>query len=385
MYTSCGWFFDEISGIETVQVIMYAARAMQLAHELFGLELESGYTDFLARAPSNIQEFENGAKIYSIFVKPAIVDFAKMCAQNTIIELFADDVKGLLTSKLPNSCFKITANNFERRDDGKFRLLVNRSTVYSNITLDEEAFGCTALWLGDHNVCCGAEHNMSEQNFNTIRDNVLACFDRGQINEIIVILSNYYQKNVYSLKDMFRDDQRHILNNILADELKKVKENYDFIYNYNSAMLRFMKETGIPSPKPLRSAAEVALNLDLVELLSSETLDLDKLRRVGADSKLLSVTLDYELLALKASERIADEFKKLLEAPENIETIKLISQLIQMTRGLPIKLNLWQSQNAAFKIAETQYKKMKEKNDELSKAWVSAFTKLSELIGIRLD
>ena len=31
MYTSCGWFFDEISGIETVQVMMYAARAMQLA------------------------------------------------------------------------------------------------------------------------------------------------------------------------------------------------------------------------------------------------------------------------------------------------------------------------------------------------------------------
>jgi alpha-amylase/alpha-mannosidase (GH57 family) len=35
MYTSCGWFFDEISGIETVQIIAYAGRVIQLAAKLF--------------------------------------------------------------------------------------------------------------------------------------------------------------------------------------------------------------------------------------------------------------------------------------------------------------------------------------------------------------
>src|SRR5690606_19881857 len=34
MFTSCGWFFDEISGIETYQVLQYAARAMQMAREV---------------------------------------------------------------------------------------------------------------------------------------------------------------------------------------------------------------------------------------------------------------------------------------------------------------------------------------------------------------
>ncbi len=93
MYTSCGWFFDEISGIETVQVMMYAARAMQLAREVFGLELENEYVNFLKKAPSNIPEFENGGKIYSIFVEPSIVDFAKISAQNTIMNLFSDHIK----------------------------------------------------------------------------------------------------------------------------------------------------------------------------------------------------------------------------------------------------------------------------------------------------
>ena len=66
MFTSCGWFFDEISGIETVQVMLYAARAMQLAKEVLGLQLENNYIKLLESAPSNIPEFENGAKIYNI-------------------------------------------------------------------------------------------------------------------------------------------------------------------------------------------------------------------------------------------------------------------------------------------------------------------------------
>src|SRR5665213_1825590 len=68
MYTSCGWFFDEISGIETVQVIAYAGRVLQLAAKLFGdagKTLESKFLEILQRAPSNVPEFANGAAVYA--------------------------------------------------------------------------------------------------------------------------------------------------------------------------------------------------------------------------------------------------------------------------------------------------------------------------------
>ena len=60
MYTSCGWFFDELSGIETVQVIQYAGRAIQLAQELFGDDLETKFLERLERAKSNIPEHGDG-------------------------------------------------------------------------------------------------------------------------------------------------------------------------------------------------------------------------------------------------------------------------------------------------------------------------------------
>ncbi len=386
MYTSCGWFFDEISGIETVQVMMYAARAMQLARTLFGLGLEEEYAKIIEKAPSNVPEFGNGAQIYFTFIKPAIVDFAKISAQNTIIELFSDEIKtGILTSHLPECCFKISLSEVERRDDGRFRLIVNRSKVYSVTTSDEETFGCAAIWLGDHNVSCGAMRDMPQDTFSSLRSEVLGNFEKGQINEIIVNLTKYFEANTYSLKDMFKDDQRYILDYILVDGLKKAKELYDIIYRDNSALLRFMKEARIPSPRPLQSAAEVVLNMEMERLLPVEDLNLEELQKVILNSKNLSIALDSELLALEASERTSREFQKLMSAPENIEHIQYISKLLKIIRELPINLDLWQSQNIAFKIAEKLYREIKNKKDGLSKSWVLAFTELCELIGIRLD
>ncbi len=384
MYTSCGWFFDEISGIETVQVMMYAARAMQLAREVFGLELENEYINFLKKAPSNIPEFENGSKIYSIFVEPSIVDFAKISAQNTIMNLFPDQKKSR-TTQMANSFFTITIGDIEIRDDGKFRLVTNRSKVYSGITLDEEVFGCAAIWLGDHNVSCGAMRNMQEEAFKSMRSEVLSSFEKGQINEIIVVLSKYFGQSTYSLKDMFKDDQRQILDFIIAGGLKKAKELFGIIYQDSSTMLRFMKENRLPSPKPFRTAAEIILNIEIDQALSSENLDLETLQRLIDNSKSLSINLDWKLIAFKASEKIDNEFTKLAQKPENIEMLKKIDNLIKIINKLPVNLNLWQSQNIAFKIAENQYKDIKNRKDEASQAWVSTFRQVCELIGVRLD
>jgi len=68
-FTSCGWFFDDISGIEAVQVMRYAAKTMDLAEEVSGIRLEPEYVRMLQEAPGNVHE--NGAKTYELLVKPS--------------------------------------------------------------------------------------------------------------------------------------------------------------------------------------------------------------------------------------------------------------------------------------------------------------------------
>ena len=88
MYTSCAWFFAEISGIETVQTLAYAARGMQLAHEVAGLELEPGLLERLAEAPSNLPQLaKNGRDVYLKRVKPMVATLRTAIADYAISSL----------------------------------------------------------------------------------------------------------------------------------------------------------------------------------------------------------------------------------------------------------------------------------------------------------
>jgi alpha-amylase/alpha-mannosidase (GH57 family) len=90
MFTSDGWFLDDISGIETAQVMKCAARAIQTAQNLTGVDLETGYTDILHGAKSNIPDFKDGANVYRMFVKPAAVDLERVVAHYAISSLFKE-------------------------------------------------------------------------------------------------------------------------------------------------------------------------------------------------------------------------------------------------------------------------------------------------------
>ena len=87
MYASCGWFFDELSGIETVQAMLFAGRAVQLAQDLFGDSLESQFMERLASAQSNLPEYGDGRRIYEKFVRPAMVDWEQVGAHYAVSSL----------------------------------------------------------------------------------------------------------------------------------------------------------------------------------------------------------------------------------------------------------------------------------------------------------
>lgn len=69
MYTSCGWFFDDISGLESVLVLRQAGRAIQLSREILGRDLEPGFLAILDGARSNHPGL-GGREIYESRVRP---------------------------------------------------------------------------------------------------------------------------------------------------------------------------------------------------------------------------------------------------------------------------------------------------------------------------
>ncbi|MEK7216393.1 MAG: DUF3536 domain-containing protein, partial [Chloroflexota bacterium] len=90
MYTSCGWFFDDISGIEAVQVLQYAGRVLQLAEELFGGGLREPFLQRLAEAKSNIPEHQNGRVVFERLVDDAAVGWREAAAHYAVSSLFIE-------------------------------------------------------------------------------------------------------------------------------------------------------------------------------------------------------------------------------------------------------------------------------------------------------
>src|SRR5207302_8859124 len=83
MYTSCGWFFDEISGLETTQCLRYAARAMQLARH-FDEDYEEEFVKILEKAPSNISRYKNGRIVWEQLIRPTKIDFDRVLVHYAI-------------------------------------------------------------------------------------------------------------------------------------------------------------------------------------------------------------------------------------------------------------------------------------------------------------
>ena len=77
MYTSCGWFFDEISGLEPVQVLRYAAMTLQYLRDLGAGDLEEAFVRRLAQAPSNVPEYGDGAGVWRRLIRPAVVSLPR--------------------------------------------------------------------------------------------------------------------------------------------------------------------------------------------------------------------------------------------------------------------------------------------------------------------
>ena len=149
MFTSCGWFFDELSGIETVQVIQYAGRVLQLAHHTLGLDLEAPFLDRLAKAPSNIPEHKDGRRIYEKFVKPAIMDREQLGAHFAVSSLFETYPREARIYR-----FIFEQRHHQAFEAGKARLVIGNAKITFEITRGADVFSYAAMHLGDHNVSC---------------------------------------------------------------------------------------------------------------------------------------------------------------------------------------------------------------------------------------
>ena len=382
MYSSDGWFFDEISGIETIQVLKYAARCIQLIQRFADRSPEEEYLKILEQAPSNIPRYQNGAKIYQLLIKPAMVDLLRVAAHYAISSLFDGDQKSIF-------CYQIGQEKINRLESGKLKIAIGKANIRSEITWEEDKISFAVLHLGDHNVNGGVRSYMDEKVYDAMQNEIIKALNRGDVAAIIRLMDQHFGTNSYSLWYLFKDEQRRVVREIMNLNLEQINTNLHQIYIDNYTMMNFLNQLNIPILQPFSSIAAYETNQELLILFSQEVIDLTRLEKLVQEAQDWSIALDHATLGFKISNWVNQSLDNLNVNLNSLNKIIQIIKVLNLLKPLALQLHLWEAQNIYFKMyQQEEMKVIQEKaaqGDEKNQKWLSQFKQLGYILNVEVS
>lgn len=382
MLTSCGWFFDEVSGIEATQVMRYAARVLQFVNEFWALPLERDFMDTLAYAPTNIPEFMHGARIYEMFARDASVDLLRVGAHYAISSLIEDE---LLQAAI--FCYSAECAFCEFLRAGTLKMVMGKTRIFSNTTWDERLLEFAALYLGDHNVVCGIQESQDEEDFERAQVEIRRALDLGDIPELIRLLGNHFGSESFTLWHLFKDEQQKVLKEILRAAMEEIQFYFRQTVERHYTIMNFLSTIQMPLPKPLAVTAECILDMDFRKSLQEEPPNLELFEKLIDESKRWSIKLDTAALSHIAGQRINELMVRIGEEPENFSLMEILLRLFELLKRLQLTLDLWKAQNTYFIVARERYPeisiKTAEEDSQLIR-WLEAFRKLGDYLHVKV-
>ncbi len=387
MYTSCGWFFDDLSGIETVQVIQYAGRALQLASQLFGDHLEARFMERLSNAKSNVKEMGDGKAVFGRIVKPAMLDLVSAGAHYAISSIF---------EQYPSEAriYKYTAKrlDFEDYEAGRVRLILGRARMTSSVTLESLVVRFVAVHFGDHALNAGVcPENGDMPCLEEIKRPLLEAFRALDVAGLVRLMDQHFGCSSYTLKSLFRDAQRRELGRILESTLGDIEQEYRQVFDRYEMLMRFLSDLGVPLPQAFKATVRFILNTDLVRLMERYPLDTIRIVELLHDAKAWGVELDTPKLSFVLTHTLEDAMGSFFRAPMRIGGLKELVESLRFLKEEPFDVNLWKVQNLYYEAYKALYKDAEKKAQEpllpgtkSVEQWVRLFSELGELLGIRL-
>jgi alpha-amylase/alpha-mannosidase (GH57 family) len=345
MYTSCAWFFAEISRIETAQMLAYAARAIQLAREVAGLELEPSFLERLAEAPSNLPQFtENGRDVYLKLVKPTVATLRTVIADCAISSLIEPEA-----SQPALGVYEIQEVGTHRDNRGSFALATGRVRVQSRLTGESLQAIYAALARDGHDFRCSVKGYVDIEEYAQLRDKVFHLFAHGSLTEVVRALDAYFGEDYFTLSHLFPDERRRLGQLLLANTLEHFGRQCEELFKANQHLIAFIRTNHLPLPAPLRMAAESSLNAEIrhtalqVQNGHSTPGDVAEIiRAYQEEAKRLECTLDFDPLR-RAFEAIIERDVGLL--PQDAGHAQIPRQALEVGQALKLELNLWRAQN----------------------------------------
>lgn len=347
MFTSCGWFFSEISGIETIQILKYAARAMQLAYELGSEEIENEFLRILSEAQSNIKEYGNGRDIYTKFVKPSIVSRKQIVSHWAISSLFESyqDITNVYG-------YKIKKHDYICTRKGSTTLSIGRIELFSEITTEVNDMIFGLLHFGEEDFHCVIKGFAGNIEYQRIKEDLVNKFNNATLTEVVRGLDEHFGREYWTLKELFIDKKRNIIRELIKGQLEEFSTLYYKIYHDSQGAIMQLLELGLSVPAEFKIAAEYTLSRNFNKTIEkiADISDIDNFKDteyINKEAKRMGISINKQPSEERFTKELTTIMKELADEMDINKCNKIIN-IIDVAEELELKLQLMEAQNIYF-------------------------------------
>lgn len=384
MYTSCGWFFSEISGIETVQIMKYAARAMQLVARFTNEDFETNFKDILSQAKSNIAEFGTGKDIYEHFVKPSVVTAKQIACLWAISSIYQD-----FEDEEDVYCYTVKRLSYQKVQKGSSNFLVGHIEISSKVTLQKANLMFALMQYAGGDFHCAIKEFSNDAEFNELQATLIKTFALNPITEIIRTLDEKFGKEYFTLKDIFIEERKKILQILLKDQLEKFGNTYKEMYDQGKGSIYHMQNLGLEIPKEFKISAEYALSHRYNDLLAGsdgfvETPIIQQIKDINFEAKRMNIAIDKTPSNKNFAKRIITNLNRLTKSFE-IQQADTIIELFEIVEKLDLQIDISEAQNVYYNKIYHRIGDILENNEKEPRDKDIKFIKLLLNIGEKLN
>jgi hypothetical protein len=259
------------------------------------------------------------------------------------------------------------------------RLAFGQARVTSRITRESRDLTFAVVYLGDQVLHAGVRESSGEEDYASLVAESMAAFSQGDFAEVLRLLDEYFGTMLYSLKSLFKDEQKRILDIILSRTLQDAETSYHNIYEKHGALLRLLKEMGQPVPPVLRFTAEFVLNTDLKRTFATDPVDFVRVAMLMEMVKREGVKVDEAGVGFVASNSLTRLMRSLQKKPQDRESLERANVLTELFTAMPFTVHYWDAQNIYYSIMNAEFPKA------TSREWKERFLALGEKLKISVS
>lgn len=346
-FTSCGWFFDEPSGIETVQVLTYAARALQLAAEL-GVHLEPEFLRRLRPLRSNLPSSIDGRQLYQTLVHPLVTDSRRRIAHYAMDSLFNEPPAEVRTygGRITN-----VDRTIERA--GAMSFAIGCARIFSESTEESDTHVYAALHLGGHDMHCAVAPHPTAPDYAQWKAGLLQTFLTEPLSQLVRRMDAFGGTG-YTLYDVFVAERRRILDQVTTQATDACLANFERLVTNNRRLIDFLAQSNVPLPEALCVAAtfvsERRLEQAVMRFVAGDDGG-DAALTVATDARRWSITPRTEHVRATLEDALVHT---VINLGHDVERgVAHAHAILDLAQALVLELNTWEAQNQYYVLITT--------------------------------